>query len=87
MKLATWVYTTLASVVAGIVATRLVRLVWRIVAGRPAPTDPDDLAASTIQVTIFAAAVAAVAAAAQTLASRKALKAVRDAEARDLSGA
>ncbi|MDR2113901.1 MAG: DUF4235 domain-containing protein [Bifidobacteriaceae bacterium] len=74
MKLTKWLYSTLATVLAGFVATNLVKLVWRVAGGSKAPTDPDDPEASTWQVTLFAAALAAAVAAAQTVAGRKVLK-------------
>ncbi|MDR1393285.1 MAG: DUF4235 domain-containing protein [Bifidobacteriaceae bacterium] len=73
MKLTKWLYTTVATLVAGFVATQVVTLVWRTISGKPAPSDVEDMAESTAAVTVFAALVAATVAVAQTLAGRKAL--------------
>jgi len=62
-----------ASVGAGLLAGWLVKLVWRAVAGAKPPSDRDDLSRSTMQVTAFAAVLAAATTAAQTLAKRRAL--------------
>ncbi|MDR2253794.1 MAG: DUF4235 domain-containing protein [Bifidobacteriaceae bacterium] len=86
MRLTKWLYTTVASVVAGFVAARAVRLAWRVVSGRAAPADSEDPESSTAEVAVFAAALAAAVAAAQTLATRGALKLVRRSEAKDLTG-
>ncbi|MDR2564949.1 MAG: DUF4235 domain-containing protein [Bifidobacteriaceae bacterium] len=75
MRLTQRLATSLAAVAAGFIASHLVKAVWRGVSGQDAPEDPDDLAVSTIQVTVFAAVVAAATAIAQTLATRKALNA------------
>ncbi|MDR2347206.1 MAG: DUF4235 domain-containing protein [Bifidobacteriaceae bacterium] len=85
MKLTTWLYTTLASVAAGFVASAVVKLIWKAASGKSAPADPEDLTVSTTQVTLFAVALAAATAAAQTLASRKALTALRRREAKDIA--
>jgi hypothetical protein len=85
MKLTKWLYTTVATVAAGFVATAAVKLAWRLASGDQAPSDPEDLTASTLQVTVFAALVAAAAAAAQTLAGRKALAMLKHGEAEDLA--
>ncbi|MDR3359074.1 MAG: DUF4235 domain-containing protein [Bifidobacteriaceae bacterium] len=74
MKLAKWLYTTLATMAAGFVAAEVVKLVWRVVSGEKAPTDADDPATSTLQAAAFAALVAAAVAIAQTLAGRGAAK-------------
>jgi uncharacterized membrane protein len=84
MKLTKWLYSTAATVAAGFVATAVVKVVWRLVSGDRAPSDPEDPAASTLQATLFAAVVAAAVAVAQTLAGRRALDALREAEAKDL---
>ncbi|MDR2378773.1 MAG: DUF4235 domain-containing protein, partial [Bifidobacteriaceae bacterium] len=76
MKSPKRIYGALAAVAAGFLASRLVKLVWRAVSGQRAPEDAEDLTASTIQVTVFAALLAAATAVAQTLASRKALGAL-----------
>jgi uncharacterized membrane protein YidH (DUF202 family) len=85
MKFTKWLYTTVATIAAGFVAGEIVKFVWKAVSGKGAPSDPEDLTASTVQVTLFAVALAAATAAAQTLASRKALTALRRHEAKDLS--
>ncbi|MDR2454899.1 MAG: DUF4235 domain-containing protein [Bifidobacteriaceae bacterium] len=84
MKLTKWLFTTLAALAAGYVASEVVKLVWKAASGRDAPSDPEDLTASTLQVTLFAVVLAAASAAAQTLAGRKALAALRRGEAQDL---
>ncbi|MDR0627297.1 MAG: DUF4235 domain-containing protein [Bifidobacteriaceae bacterium] len=84
MKLTKRLYATVAAVAAGFIAGHLVKLVWRAVSGHDAPEDADDMSLSTIQVTAFAAVVAAATAIAQTLASRKALTALHRGEAKDL---
>ncbi|MCL1897757.1 MAG: DUF4235 domain-containing protein [Micrococcales bacterium] len=61
------------SLVAGLVASRLVKLGWRLVTKSKPPTDKQDLSLSTAQVVSFAALVAAATAVAQTLAERRAL--------------
>jgi hypothetical protein len=86
MKLTRWLYSTVATIAAGLVATALVKLVWRVVSGDRAPDDAEDLSASTLQVTLFAAAAAAAVAIAQTLAGRKALELMHRGEAHDLGG-
>ncbi|MDR1188270.1 MAG: DUF4235 domain-containing protein [Bifidobacteriaceae bacterium] len=84
MKLTKHLYVTLAAMAAGFVASSLVKVVWRLVAGEKAPEDADDLTASTVQVTVFAAALAAATAIAQTLASRKSLEAWQRREVEDV---
>ncbi|MDR1442607.1 MAG: DUF4235 domain-containing protein [Bifidobacteriaceae bacterium] len=71
MNLRTRLVSAAAVMAAGFVASHLVKLVWRAVSGRKAPEDAGDLTASTIQVTAFAALVAAVTAIAQTLVTRR----------------
>ena len=63
----------MASAIAGLVASQLVKLVWRLVVRSKPPTDKDDLSLSTAQVVSFAAVLAAATAVAQTLAERRAL--------------
>jgi hypothetical protein len=85
MKFTKWLYTSLASGVAGFAAARLVHLAWRFVSGKQAPDDSEDMAVSTAQATVFAALAAAAVAAAQTLATRKALGLLARSEAKDLA--
>ncbi|MDR1824806.1 MAG: DUF4235 domain-containing protein [Bifidobacteriaceae bacterium] len=73
MKIVQRLYTTVATVAAGFVAAKVVKLGWKAVSGSKAPDDADDLSASTVQVALFAGLLAAATAVAQTLASRKAL--------------
>jgi hypothetical protein len=85
MKLIKRLYLAAATIAAGFVASHLVKLIWRAISGKKPPEDSDDLTASTIQVTVFAAALAAATAIAQTLASRKALSLFEAHEAEDLA--
>jgi hypothetical protein len=84
MKLTKHIFVSVVAMAAGLAASQLVKLVWRTVSGQKAPEDADDLTASTIQVTVFAAAVAAATAIAQTLASRKTLAAWQRREVKDV---
>ncbi|MDR1798507.1 MAG: DUF4235 domain-containing protein [Bifidobacteriaceae bacterium] len=73
MKIVQRLYTTVATVAAGIVATQVVKRVWKAVSGNDAPMDSDDLSEPTLQVALFAGLLAAATAVAQTIAGRKAL--------------
>lgn len=73
MKIGERVATTLASLVSGLVAAQVVKVVWRLVVRSKPPTDAKNMDLPTVQVAAFAATVAAVTAVAQTLAQRAAL--------------
>jgi len=73
MSISRRVSSFVASAIAGLVASQLVKLVWRLVVRSKPPTDKDDLSLSTAQVVSFAAVLAAATAVAQTLAERRAL--------------
>jgi hypothetical protein len=84
MKLTKWLYTTVASVAAGLLASKLVKWGWRAFSGDKPPEDAEDLTESTLQVTLFAAILALAVTVSQTLATRKALTLLAKREAKDL---
>jgi phosphopantothenoylcysteine synthetase/decarboxylase len=80
MKLTKRISIALIAGAAGFLASHLVKLAWRAVSGEDAPEEVDNLALPTVQVTVFAAVVAAATAVAETLGTRKALTLFRRAE-------
>jgi hypothetical protein len=78
------VYRTVATVLAGFLATRAVALAWRIASGQKAPEDTEDPSVRTSQAVVFAGLLGAATAIAQTLAARRALSAVAKHEAEPL---
>ncbi|MDR2374343.1 MAG: DUF4235 domain-containing protein [Bifidobacteriaceae bacterium] len=84
MKLSRRLLTSAVAITAGFAASHIVKLIWRGLSGHKAPEDAEDLDLSTVQVTVFAATLAAAVVAAQTLATRCALTAWRRSEVKDL---